>query len=645
MMAGIVGSIGRAIAGRQTRGKNCLNVSGLIVKTILTWSKTPSCNAQKKGTLGAEALSDKSMFADFKRDCRGKVVIIFALILIPMLAVVGFAVDFQQTVKRKGKVQLVLDSAVLAAARVKQTGASDDVVKLSVQEYFDAQIVGLGGLECDPATVVIVPNSEEIDANMRCRQDTTLMKVVGQEEMSFKVVSGSEYGIEKIDVAFMFDVSGSMNSNSRLTNLKVAAQEAVDTLLPAGASQELIDNTRLAMVSYNAMVNAGDYFEAVTGVTPTRTYTHVIEPDYTEDDLTSGDVYDDFLIGLYDTDTGQLIAEIGDGAVIEVQTWQDDDLTIAVTLAPSHELYDEVESMRMQLSGTEYKNKTENVEPYALYGDGGSLKKMSGQAWDMGEFQLRLRAYSGNNLGGSKEFDETFNFTLVLANDLEPETKTYTLTSKCVWERDGTEKFTDAAPGANAYLAYQQAWFVEKDWQNDGGDWFVGHPNRPYDGKYDGNECRNIEPLGLTNNRTELSSYISSLTAGGYTAGHLGVGWTWYLVAEDWNTVFTGDEAPLAYSEPDSAKVVILMTDGAFNAEIFPGQGSSDEQARALCDNMHLRDIKVYAVALNAPSAGKEVLKYCASSDDFYFEPENGTQLTDAYKQIATSISDLRISK
>jgi hypothetical protein len=60
---------------------------------------------------------------------------------------------------------------------------------------------------------------------------------------------------------------------------------------------------------------------------------------------------------------------------------------------------------------------------------------------------------------------------------------------------------------------------------------------------------------------------------------------------------------------------------------------------------MRLRDIKVYAVALNAPTAGKEVLAYCATDTDYYFEPETGAELTDAYKQIATSISDLRISK
>lgn len=579
------------------------------------------------------------------RNKRGQVSILFGLILIPMVAVAGFAIDFQQTIKRKHKVQLVMDSAVLAAARVKQTGAPDADVKLAVQQYLDGQLANLVDLSCEAAVVTVAEGSEEIDASIRCEQTTAIMKVIGQNYMPFLVESGSEYGIDKIDVAFMFDVSGSMNSSSRLTNLKSAAQEAVDVLLPPNASGDLIENTRLAMVSYNSMVNAGDHFQDVTGVSPTRTYTHVIEPDYSEDDLTDGDTYDDFLIGLYDTDTDQLIAEIGDGAVIEVETWQDDDLTIAVTLAPSHDLYGEVESMRLNLSGTEYQNKTENVEPYALYGDSGSISSMTGYAWDMGDFSLRLRAYSGNGLSGSKVFDETFDFTLVLSTDLTSTTKTYTLTSTCVWERDGSEAFTDAAPGSNAYLAYQQAWFVEKDWQSDGGDWFVGHPNRPYDGKYDGNECRNIEPVELTNNRTTLSNYISSLTAGGYTAGHLGVAWTWYLIAEDWNSVFDGDAAPLSYSEPDSAKAVILMTDGAFNAEIFPEQGSSDTQARALCDNMKLKDIKVYSVALNAPTAGKQVLEYCASGPGFYFEPETAAELTEAYKQIATSISDLRISK
>lgn len=583
-----------------------------------------------------------SIFTKISRDTRGKVAILFALSIIPIVAVAGFAIDFQQTIKRKAKVQLVLDSAVLAAARVKQTGASDAEIKIAVQQFLDAQIESLGGLDCDPAVVTVYDNAEEIDANIRCDQNTSLMKVLGREDMPFKVVSGSEYGIDKVDVAFMFDISGSMNSSSRLTNLKAAAIEAIDVLLPEGASPELIEDTRLAMVSYNSMVEAGVFFEDVTGTPATRTYTHTIQPDFTEDDLTAGDTYDEMFIGLYDTDTGQLISEVGDGAKIKIESWQDDDLTIAVTLNSSHSLYGEVESMRMQLRGTEYYNRTENVEPYALYGGSGVGY---GRAWDMGDFTIRLRAYDENYLDGDKLFDETIAFSLALSDNLEPRDTSITLTSTCVWERDGAEKFTDAAPGTGAYLAHQEAWFVEHSSYSNGGYWRVGHPNRSGNSSYDGNECRDHEPVALTNDRNELKTYVNSLTAGGLTAGHLGVAWTWYLVAEDWETVFTGDAAPLEYSEPDSAKAVILMTDGSFNSEIFPEQGSSDAQARALCDAMKAKDVKVYAVALNAPTAGKQVLSYCASGTDYYFEPETAAELTEAYKKIATSISDLRISK
>jgi hypothetical protein len=189
------------------------------------------------------------------------------------------------------------------------------------------------------------------------------------------------------------------------------------------------------------------------------------------------------------------------------------------------------------------------------------------------------------------------------------------------------------------------AWFEEDPSHRDGGVWVTGHPNRAGHRWYRGTECRGREPLGLTNDRNELNSYVNALTAGGGTAGHLGVAWSWYLISDNWDGIFTGDSAPLSFTEPDSEKVVILMTDGSFNSEVFPAQGSSDAQARALCDGMKSKNIKVYSVALNAPTAGKRVLEYCASGTDYFFEPETAAELTEAYRKIATSISDLRISE
>jgi len=86
------------------------------------------------------------------------------------------------------------------------------------------------------------------------------------------------------------------------------------------------------------------------------------------------------------------------------------------------------------------------------------------------------------------------------------------------------------------------------------------------------------------------------------------------------------------------------MTDGTFNAEVCPEQGRSDAQARDLCDGMKRSGINVYAVALNAPRSGREVLEYCASGEGYFFEQDTAAEVTDAYRKIATSIPDLRIS-
>ncbi len=583
-------------------------------------------------------------------DDAGQVAVIFALSIIPIFAVGGFAIDFQNTVKKKQKVQVIIDSAVLAAARVKQTGATDGEVRAALSAFLDAQLAPMGGgMTCDVPSIAVGTSAERITASISCRQATSLTRVVGQDQMNFNVSAVAEYGIDKIDVAFMFDVSGSMNSSSRLTNLKSAAIEAIDILLPRDANPQLIENTRLSMVTYNTMVNAGPFFELVTGMPATRTYKHTIGGNGggSGNRTDVGDLLDDLEISLIDTNRGSVITQIVDDAVIALSDWGNNNrtaqrLSIDIKVPANNPGARRFRSMRLDLRGREYQRQTENYSPYALYGD--RRGRYNGRNWREGDYRLRVRLYDRQRGRGRKLYDEEISFEVVRGNGNAPREVEYTLTSTCVWERDGTEKFTDGEPRSGAYLAHQQAWFEEDPRHRDGGVWHTGHPNRTGHSWYDGDECSASEPVALTNKRNDLINHINSLRAGGGTAGHLGVAWSWYLVSEHWDDVFTGASAPLSYSEPDSTKVVILMTDGAFNAEIFPEQGRSNAQARNLCDNMKASGVKVYAVALSAPSSGRDVLSYCASGPEFYFEPDSAAELTDAYRKIATSISDLRIS-
>ena len=135
---------------------------------------------------------------------------------------------------------------------------------------------------------------------------------------------------------------------------------------------------------------------------------------------------------------------------------------------------------------------------------------------------------------------------------------TFYYDSTCVFECEGAEAFTDAAPGPGQYVEAADA-------------------RRR-------NDCSGHEPLALTSSRQPLYDYITALRAGGNTAGHLGVAWGWYTVSPNWASVFPAASAPLAYDEPDSAKALILMTDGEFNAVGDSSNGSSPWQAQQLCD-------------------------------------------------------------
>jgi len=194
---------------------------------------------------------------------RGNIAIMCALFVPAVLALGGVAIDFQFTVRQKNKVQYALDSAVLAGALLRQGGGSEEAVRADVKGYMSALIEEQGGdIVCTPVTVSFNPDNKDIHGVISCDQPTFISDLMGFDKITFGVASTSTYAIGKADVAFVFDVSGSMNSQNRLSLLKSAAEVAFDELLPDDAPDT--GNVRLAITTYNNAVNAGGYFESVT---------------------------------------------------------------------------------------------------------------------------------------------------------------------------------------------------------------------------------------------------------------------------------------------------------------------------------------------------------------------------------------------
>ena len=202
----------------------------------------------------------------------GNVAIILAIAIIPILVLVGIAIDLQNTNTSRQFVQYTIDNAVIAGSREMQAGKSQQEISDYINTFVDGVVKDKNyAITCKPVVVTFTKGTQDIDATIKCSQKTTLTELIGYHYLDFAITSGSTYGIGSVDVAFVFDVSGSMGT-SKMNALKAAAYDAVDVLLPKNPDADLGD-VRLAMASYSSMADAGSYFTEVTNENPQRTYT------------------------------------------------------------------------------------------------------------------------------------------------------------------------------------------------------------------------------------------------------------------------------------------------------------------------------------------------------------------------------------
>lgn len=183
----------------------------------------------------------------------------------------------------------------------------------------------------------------------------------------------------------------------------------------------------------------------------------------------------------------------------------------------------------------------------------------------------------------------------------------------CVTERPGAQAYTDASP-------------------------VTAKMNRR------SGSCPDAEIQPLTNDLDALDDAVSAMTAGGMTAGHLGIAWASYLLSPNWASVLPGDSTPVAYDNTDFRKVAILMTDGMFNNYYESANGDAVTQARALCDSMKLNGITVYTVGFQVPPEVVPTLEYCATTPAHYYPADDGAALRQTFKEIAKRLNGLRLS-
>ena len=162
-----------------------------------------------------------------------------------------------------------------------------------------------------------------------------------------------------------------------------------------------------------------------------------------------------------------------------------------------------------------------------------------------------------------------------------------------------------------------------------------------------------VVPLSGRSKESLLKTAIENLATDGATGGHMGTAAGWYTVSPSWTAIWPTGSKPRPYAPDETIKAVLLMTDGMFNVAWSASQtydpAMIDEsylRFQALCTEMKDKKVVIYTVGFGSLGARElSELETCAAGGGQYFYATNGSDLKKAFKEVATQLKSMRITR
>ena len=208
----------------------------------------------------------RSPFCAFKEEENGSLVIFAVFMVLMILTMAGIGIDLMRSERDRTVLQHTLDRAVLAAADLDQEQAPAKVVN----DYFAA-----AGLEDFLSSVSVDQglNYKTIGAQAQSITTTAFMKLAGVDTLNATAAGVAEERIANVEISMVLDISGSMGTGSKMSQLRTAATSFVNTVL-SPANQDLVS---VSLVPYSQHVNAGPLIYNELNTNHRHNYSHCVE--------------------------------------------------------------------------------------------------------------------------------------------------------------------------------------------------------------------------------------------------------------------------------------------------------------------------------------------------------------------------------
>lgn len=212
---------------------------------------------------------------EFIRARQGSVTIAFGLMLVVVLLAAGLGIDLARAVNARSHVMAALDAAALAGAKLMlDDGATDADVNSTANAFFSSYLANLAvtGAQTSNFTAVTDRANWTVTASTNVKINTMIGRIAGVPLFSMSPSATVRYQADKVEVAFVVDVTGSMNdtpagdTQSKMASLKQAANQVIDTLMAKSMNEDMI---RIAVAPFSSSVNAGPLSYTVSAAPPT----------------------------------------------------------------------------------------------------------------------------------------------------------------------------------------------------------------------------------------------------------------------------------------------------------------------------------------------------------------------------------------
>jgi Flp pilus assembly protein TadG len=178
-----------------------------------------------------------------------------ALAALPLFGFVGAAVDFSRAASVRTAMQAALDATALMLSK--------DAANLSVAELGEKANSQFTALFNRPEATGVqltqeLSSPEAGSFTLKLTGSGSIapmfVKLLGQSTINFSASAEVLWGIKKLNLALVLDNTGSMQSNAKMTNLKLAAHNLLTTLQVAAKEP---GDIKVAIVPFATDVNVG----------------------------------------------------------------------------------------------------------------------------------------------------------------------------------------------------------------------------------------------------------------------------------------------------------------------------------------------------------------------------------------------------